>query len=181
VDVDGVAASLLTQFAEGLGALDTPTWPMPVPQRQYVAPGLLAWDGPGLCVTLGTAADQGVPGMPNSQSTPSVHALEFAATFYVQLTREVVSLDPEGTTADSMIPSAEALNDEGLQAMRDAVALKKVAVSIKKSGGVVLTTEGFIIGPVTTLGPQGNLAAVRIQVQVGPLGDDPLQSLPPGA
>jgi hypothetical protein len=153
------AQGLLNSFATELAALG-----IDVPPAQYVASGIVAWDGESLTVYLGTI-DQGQPGAPIGTSFQVGAATILSATFYVQILRETPALNGEGFAAD-MTPSPDVLGEAGLMAVGDAGALIQAAIAIHTKYLATGPGEGFKIGPVTPLGPEGGLGGMRLALEV---------------
>jgi hypothetical protein len=166
----GAAQTLLGLFTAQLSAvvLQDGT-PFPFPDLAYIGSGEIPWDDESFTVYLGES-DQGQPGQPIGQSVVDVHALNFYAQFYAQLLRpQPVPMDAIGVA--NTIPTMDEMNDAGLVAMRDADALQNSAVAIKQQAahGLVpqwISGTGFVIGPVSPVGPSGGFAAMRIRLDV---------------
>ena len=155
-----VAATLLEGFIAQLKAQS-----IEVPERTYVAPGnLIPFDGEQLVVSLQDVG-QGQPGSPFAGSyVPGAEIL--MAQFAIALVREVPALTGEGFV-NQMVPEAEELGVAGVAAVEDVSALVFSAIAIHKAhlvteGGL----QGFEVGPCSTIGPEGGLAAARLLVSV---------------
>jgi hypothetical protein len=155
------AQQLLAAFVEELQCIDGFT----IPPGQYVAAGEVPWDGPGLYLYLG-ATNTGQPGAPVSTNIVSVKALTSMVGVYVQLIRQASSFGLFTAQYPGPAPDAT-LNAEGVQAFNDAGALILAATNIKKKKQIVTSSqEGFVIGQITPIGPQGGLAAVRLYLEL---------------
>ena len=153
------AQDLLEQFAQQLDDLG-----VVVPPSQYVGSGIIAWDGESLTVTLGTIG-QGQPGMPIGTTFIPGDVSVMWATFYVQIIRIAPALSGEGFTSD-LTPSPETLGGAGQEAVNDGRALVQAAIAIHASYSATGPGEGFVIGPLMPLGPEGGLSAMRLQIDV---------------
>jgi hypothetical protein len=148
-----------------------------IPESRYVASGIVPWDGPSLTVNLGSIT-QGQPGIPHGVTYQPAKSTNWTASLYVQIIRPAPNLYGEGM-AESMIPDADQLGRAGTQSLNDAGALTQAAVQIHGmagqrggftdtgafTGGVTGPGEGFVIGPVIPLGPEGDLSAMRITLE----------------
>lgn len=154
-DLSGTAARILAVFAEHLEALG-----VTLPDRQHVAPGAVpVWDGEQLVVHLSTI-QQGQPGA-EIGTTMAPTAVTFVAQFAVTLVRSVQSLQPDGPLA-AMIPGDADISADGAMVLGDAAAVIRAAAEIHGSYDLAGPGEGFVIGPLIPLGPQGGLAANRL-------------------
>ncbi len=154
------AQNLLEQFAAELAKIDG----FEVPASQYVASGLVSWDGESLTVRLGSI-DQGQPGAPFGGTYVGVVATQLWATFYVQILRETAGLTGEGFAPD-MTPSPDVLDVYGQTALSDAGALAQAAIAVHAAYSVTGAGEGFVVGPVTPLGPDGGISGMQLAVHV---------------
>ena len=131
---------------------------------QYVAAGIVPFDGESLTVYLGTI-DQGQPGAPIGSSFQVAAATVLWATFYVQILREAPALSGGGTAQD-LTPDVDVLGEAGLEAMSDAAALTQAAIALHAFYAVTGPGEGFVVGPVGPLGPEGGISGMRIALHV---------------
>ena len=160
-DLGAGAQQLLEAFATQLVENDPE---FPLPSDRSVGAGEIPWDGPGLYVYLG-ATHGGQPGRPETTSVPSAHATVFVVTFYAQLIRAVSSFGYwAGDNVD--LPPSSILGGEGIRAVSDAGALIAAASQIKQSGAIAKRPTGFVVGAINPIGPQGGLAAVRLQLDI---------------
>jgi hypothetical protein len=135
-----------------------------LPDRRYVSPGVLpAWDGDQLVVNLQNAG-QGRPGAPFVGAYLSGAEI-LQAQYAISLVRVVPALSGEGQLG-SMIPGADALTEAGEETMTDADALMQAAISIHAANTLVEAGKGFAIDGVTTMGPDGGLAANRLLLTI---------------
>ena len=156
------AKTLLDAFASQLVANDQN---FPLPGSRYVGAGEIPWDGEGLYVYL-AGGFTGQPGQPVATNIVSVNAMTYAVSFYVMLVRGVSSFGYWNSDGLA-IPDDVNLEAEGIQAVNDAGALVQAAIDIKDSGLIVRNGQtGFVIGQVTPVGPQGGLAAMRLQLDL---------------
>ena len=135
-----------------------------VPERLYVGPGIMAWDGESMSLYLGTI-NQGEPGAPIGTAFIPGLATHMSATIYIQLLRVVSALTYEGM-APEMIPGTANLNADGVLTMGDALGLMKAAIDIHSENVATDPGQGFTIGPITPLGPAGGLAGTRLALTV---------------
>jgi hypothetical protein len=155
------AADLLAAIVEAIEAIN-PAYPLP--GARYVGAGEVPWDGPGLYIYLG-GGHTGQPGQPIATNVVSVSAVVRTAMFYVQLIREVSTFGYlRGDWRD--IPTDADLNTEGVQAINDAGMLVAAATRVKKDAIIVANEAGFVIGQVMPIGPDGGLAAMRLQLDL---------------
>ena len=154
------AETLLADFIAQLTALG-----YNVPSIQYVANGTIPWDGESLTVNLGTFV-QGQPGQPFSGTFPDGGiGTNLTLAVFVQILREVpVPKDGPGNTL--IMPSEPQLNASGVQAFSDAAGLVQAAIAIHASYEATDPGEGFALGDLTPLGPEGGLAGVRLALHV---------------
>lgn len=153
------AKALLTAFETELVALG-----VTLPERRYVAPGQIAvWDGEQLALNLSEIV-RGQPGALVETTTPPVPTV-LAAHFSLQLVRAVPALSNEGPMG-AMVPEEGDLNTSGLQSVADADALSLAAINIQQAHTTDEAGMGFSIGPLSTLGPDGGMAAVMLKLAV---------------
>jgi hypothetical protein len=156
-DLPGVAEQLLQDFAAQLTEQG-----VTLPPRQYRTPGaMVPWDGEQFTVSL-IGIDQGQPG---GQVTVTVvpQALALYAQFSLNLVRKVAILNVESFAA-SQVPSAAALDSSGEQLISDAQQLILAASQLHLRYQVTGPGEGFVIGPLQPVGPEGGLAGSRLLV-----------------
>jgi hypothetical protein len=151
--------ALLGDFVEQFAALGVDP-----PVAQYVASGLVPWDGESLTVSLGDV-NQGQPGAPYAGTYVTGVETTLAVALGVQVLREVPVISGDGY-GQMMVPGAAQLNAAGLQTFSDAQALLQAAVNIHVAYEATGPGEGFAIGPLITLGPDGGLAGVRLQLHL---------------
>ncbi len=154
------APALLAAFKTQLEELD-----VTVPERAYIAPGQVAvWDGEQLTVTL-TGIGQGSPGKPDPGTfVPGAEILQ--AGYAVYLIREVPGLSGEGAI-QGQLPSAEELDESGQQTVADAQAMFDAAMAIHADHTITeAALQGFSVGELSTLGPEGGLAGVRLPIGI---------------
>ncbi|MEV1294437.1 hypothetical protein [Pseudonocardia sp. NPDC049635] len=131
---------------------------VPIPQRQYLAPGpLAAWDGEHVAVTLaqtlpGTADNTNRPGAYPGRGVGSV-ALP-RATYDARVLRCVPTLDSSGDP-----PSVEELTACTELLLADLGVLLDASYrwAAKQPPGIVVT-----VGQATPLGPEGALAGYAV-------------------
>lgn len=150
------ASALLAAFVTELLVIG-----IDVPEAVYVAPGQIPWDGPSLTISLGYVAI-GQPGQPDSQSLISTSQIETTATLYLELIREVSTFGYGSGIVG--LPTQEAMDVEGTQALDDAGAMVAAAIAVKASSQIVSLGAGFAIGQCLPIGPEGGLAAMRLEL-----------------
>jgi hypothetical protein len=146
--------AMSTQLVTLLGAAN-------VPKAQYVAAGEVPWDGESLIVSMGSIGT-GQPGIAIAQSLISPSQIETYVTLYVELIR-AVSTYGYGSGVKG-IPQPAQMGKEGLQALNDAGALVSAAIAVKAASTLVTLGAGFAIGPCVPIGPDGGLAAMRLEL-----------------
>ena len=161
-DLGSSAQELLQAFAAQLVATN-PNFPLP--PNQYVGAGEIPWDGEGLYVYL-AGGITGQPGSPQTRNIPATQGITFSVGFYVMLVRSVSSFG-YWAGGDIDIPSDADLDFEGQRAVSDAGALLAAAAKIKSAKDIVTNSGAFVIGEVSTIGPQGGLSAVRLYLDLG--------------
>jgi hypothetical protein len=160
-DLGSSANDLLESFGTELALIPGFT----LPGNRYVGAGEIPWDKPGLYLYVGDGST-GQPGAPQGQNIQSAQGVIFRVSFFVMILRTVATF---GYWNDGGInPASDAvLNANGTQAVRDAGALLSCAAKIKKQDLAVKSqSAGFVIGQVLPLGPQGGMAAMRLQLDV---------------
>ncbi len=164
-NLPGGAQAIWTAFAAQLTSLG-----VSLPERQYRAAGsMIVWDGEQFTVAL-MGIDQGDPGLAIGQSFTPPTAAHYHAAFSVNLVRHITVVSTEGF-ADMSIPSAVEQDADGTNLLSDAAALIIAAQQIHQQcstqpGGIVDPGQGFLIGPLAPLGPEGGLAANRLLITV---------------
>lgn len=146
-----------------------------LPARRFVAPGApreVAWDPQG---QVHVALDHILAGLnplmppqpaqlPRSGPAADVGSLNRSALFEVQIVRCQPSL-----TGAGRIPSRDTLDEQGVTLIADAGHLSRAAIAAAKAGDWL--REGvrgaqITVGDVTTVGPQGELSAVGLQLTI---------------
>ena len=159
-DLGATAEAILNAFATQLELQG-----VELPKVQYVAPGsMIAWDAPSLTVALETIT-QGQPGAPFGQTYQIGTVTELSASFGILLIREIPALTSEGSL-DDMIPSQFVLDTAGQSILGDAANLVKAAIAIHDKYLITSPGEGFVIGPITPLGPQGGMAGHKLNLEI---------------
>ncbi len=150
------AKALLYAFVTELTSLG-----VDVPDAYYVAPGEIPWDGESLVLSLSDIST-GQPGQPIGSSIQTVDAIETTVTLAVELIRPTAT---EGYLGGPLgLPSIEAMENDGVNALNDAGALYQAAINIKGKGQIVSRGAGFVIGQCVPIGPNGGLAAMRLEL-----------------
>jgi hypothetical protein len=153
------APALLAAFVKQLEAQG-----IELPERQYVAPGSIAvWDSEQLAINLQDIL-RGQPGEAVEKTTWPVPTV-VVAQFAVQLVRLVPALSNDGPL-QTVVPGEVEIGVSGMQAMDDADAIVEAALAIQQAHTVTEPGMGFGIGQVSTLGPEGGLAAVMLKVTI---------------
>lgn len=155
-DLPGGAREVLAAFVAKLEAAG-----VEIPERRYVAPGVVpVWDGEQLVVNLQQIV-QGQPGAPNLGTPIPPQARVFAAQWAVTLVRSVPALETDGPLGE-LIPDTGEMEEAGAANMVDMAALLSAAQAIHE--GYVLTRpgQGFAVDGAQTQGPEGGLAAARL-------------------
>ena len=148
--------------------------PAPLPDRRFIAPGApreVAWDPNG---QVHVALDHILAGLnptqppqpavlPRSSRASNPAALNRSALLEIQIVRCQPSL-----TGAGRIPSRDTLDEQGWTLIGDAGHLSRCALAAAKAGDWL--REGahgqITIGDVQTVGPQGELAAIALQVTI---------------
>ena len=155
------ASNYLASFAAELAIVfDDPTL---IPDTQYVAAGEIPWDGEALVISLGSI-EQGVPGRPMGTSLFAPSAAISFTKLYVELIRRCSIIGVEGGLINT--PSANNLNNEGIQAMNDAGAMVQTAINLKAQDIPVEWGVDYAIGSCMPLGPEGGLVGVRLEIDI---------------
>lgn len=152
--------SLLDLFVEYL-----PTFNVEVPDSRYVGAGQIPWDGESLTIYLSNIT-AGQPGAPFGLPMQVASMLSFSATLYVQIIREISNVGTSGGSFGLMLPDTSSMGADGLAAMNDAQGLVRTAVDIFANYYATDPGEGFKIGDVSPLGPEGGLAAMRLALDI---------------
>jgi hypothetical protein len=151
-----VATKALAAFADALEEQG-----VTLPDRRYMAPGsIIPWDGEQLVVTL-QSVGQGKPGAPQAQ-----RYLPGSENFYAQFAVAIVRVVPALSDGPEGIPDEGELNDAGVVAMTDALALVRAAVTVHAASVATGLGMDFVVGPCTTVGPEGGLAGHRLLFEV---------------
>ena len=160
------ATSLLALFVAQLTTVSLdPANAFTLPQAQFVAPGSdVSWDSESLTVWLQDIG-QGQPGAQFSGTYMPASVTNLYATFNVQILRAVAGLSGGGGI-DQMMPEPEALMASALVTLNDAEQLLKAAVAIHANYSFTGPGEGYVIGPITPVGPEGGLVGTRCPIQV---------------
>jgi hypothetical protein len=147
------AEAILTEFAVALNAID-----VEVPERIYLNDGLMvAWDAPQFTIAV-IRIYPGQPGAEDSQSQRSGQ-YNWSVSFGLLFLQKVAvgkgqspryqDLDSDGQSITGLMPIF----------INTAVALRE-ADKLSPLGGSV------VIGPCATVGPQGGLAGVSLQLDM---------------
>ena len=158
VGLGNAASNYLTAFASEL-ANHVAT----VPDAVYVAAGEVPWDGEALVLSLGAIA-QGVPGRGAAQSFRTAEETISVATFHVELIRTVSTAGYMGGPLG--LPSEWAMDNEGVDALNDAGAMTYTAIILKGQGVPVALGVDYSIGSCVPIGPNGGLAAMRLELVI---------------
>ena len=154
-----VAEKILSLFTAELTAQG-----VTVPSRRYVTPGgLIPWDTDQLTVSL-MSVDQGQPGIGDT-TTMIPQAVVFYASYSVNLIRAIPVVNTEGF-AGTQLPTAAELDESGQQLQTDAGALLLAAAAIHIGYTLTDPGQGFVIGPLQPVGPEGGLAGSRLMLTI---------------
>ena len=157
-DLPGSAQQFLDDFVaqmQAIGAI--------IPEMVYVGAGIVPWDAEALVLTLGTIY-QGQPGAPIGSTFNPADTIELSIEMFILLTRPTpVPSDGQG---QPIWPSIAEMNDAGLVAFSDASALTRAAINLHDAYLDVDPGQGFVIGNVSPLGPDGGLQGLRIKIDV---------------
>lgn len=159
-DLPGGAREVLAAFVAKLEAAG-----VEIPERRYVAPGVVpVWDGEQLVVNLQQIV-QGQPGAPSLGTPIPPQARIFAAQWAVTLVRSVPALETDGPVAE-MIPDMAEMEEAGSGNMADVAALLAAAQSIHEGYVLSRPGQGYAIDGCQTQGPEGGLCAARLLVTI---------------
>lgn len=168
IDVAAVAQRMLS-FVEGYFAEQG--WDLP--ERRYIAagsPSILAADDEHLAVALSAMHSGVTPRSLNQTGTPSHGARSMhvpRADFKLRLMRCVSVVDSRG-----YVPTASALNDDGLRLMADPGRLITALFAWQGAAASppgIDTNPQVVIGDVEVIGPLGGLAGHAVQLTIGPV------------
>lgn len=155
-DLPSGAREVLAAFERQLGKQN-----IELPDRRYVAPGVVpVWDGEQLVVNL-QQVGQGQPGQPSLSTPIPPQARIFVAQWAVTIVRAVTALEVDGPVPEA-IPEAPEIEEAGLEGMNDAAALLLAAQAIHEGYVLIRPGQGFAVDAVQPLGPEGGLAANRL-------------------
>lgn len=153
------AARVLAAFE---GALEAEG--VDLPDARFVSPGTdLAWDGEQLTVNV-TTIDGGIPGQPQAGTVYPTTSL-LSAQFTISLLRVVPSLSGGGT-ADDMIPDPAELQQSAEEVANDMLCLARAGIQIHGEYKLTSPGDGFEVGPVSSLGPEGHLVGNRMTITI---------------
>lgn len=138
-----------------------------VPKAQYLSPGgIIPWDEESITVYLGEI-QQGQPGHPVATTYLSAIEAQFFARVFAQIVRKQTAVPgSDSFSASANMPSVAQMTADACQAMTDAAGLLTAAQLVHASYLASSPGEGFVVGPLSTLGPDGGLAAVRIALEI---------------
>lgn len=165
LDIGGIATDLLAGIEEHFAASE-----VELPEARFVTAGnpqLVAWDCDQLVVGVagigyGWAADKASLS-PKDASQLSAVGLRHVI-FSVQLVRCIPS---SGTGRTRSIPSPESLHEAGMKFVRDAGLLSQALhTAVGKLSAALKNTGLAEAGAISTLGPEGQYAAVDGSVMV---------------
>lgn len=153
------AQAILTAFAEQLEEASGPDYT--VPERQYVHSGVEAvWDGEQLTVGF-VEIKQGQPGIATSVTMPP-RALTLYGEWKILLLRTA----PTITEGPRMVPSADILDESGLQTMEDVQMLVRAFSNLHLTNALTGVNEGFVLESVQPVGPEGGLTGVELRLSM---------------
>lgn len=150
--------TILGQFADALQAgFDESGSGLSVPERRYLNPGsLVAWDEPQLTI----AVIRIYMGEPGAQVTTSV----LASQVHQSVSLGILYVDQvPGLQADGSFPPTDALDSAGVSLVSLIPTFWRAAVSLRESG-ILYEGGSCALGPLTTVGPEGFLAGLSVQV-----------------
>ncbi len=160
-DLPGAAQSILEAYASQLAAQG-----VVLPERQFVAAGSdLVWDGEQLSVNLVSIA-QGQPGAGWGGGYFPPSAVQYHASWVINLVRVTSALNVDAPFAEGMVPSAEQLNAAGANAVSDAQAMIMATSAIAVGYMVTGPGETFVMSALQTVGPEGGMAATRLLLEI---------------
>jgi hypothetical protein len=147
------AEAILAQCVIALGAR--------VPARQYIATGLVSYDGcDQLSVSLVAPGLYIVDPFPSRTSKPIRCAAVLAADFLVEATRCVPVIQGD------VFPDPAAITSAHEEIMADGETLFCSLLSAAQSGVLFGACRLFSFGAMTPYGPSGAVGAVRIPITV---------------
>lgn len=156
-----IANHMLAEIVQRLTAAG-----IPVPTRRYIHAGEIAHDFAGgdcaeaLVVSWG-GSFQGQPGAESSGS-PMKCAVPLSAGFTIALLRCVPTLNSHGDP-----PSADALQDAGVDILTDAMTLPAVIVDAQLDGELVPIGCSLVgLGDVSPIGPTGQVGGTVVNLLV---------------
>jgi hypothetical protein len=159
-DLPAGAHEVLDAFVRELERAD-----VEVPERRYVAPGVVpVWDGEQFVCNLQQIL-QGQPGIPSLTTPVPPAARVFSAQWALTLVRSVPALETDGPVAE-LIPDAEEIGEAGDLAMNDSAALLLAAQRLHEGYVLTRSGQGFSIDGLGTQGPEGGLAGTRLLISV---------------
>jgi hypothetical protein len=159
-DLGGAAQQILDLFVAQLESQG-----VELPSKQFIAPSPNPpWDGEQVSVAF-AGMTQGQPGAAIG-GTMIGSALNQMVTFSVSIVRKISELDTSAPLNAGAIPDADAMTADGLLVIGDASALWIAAAEIKATQTLARGNEGFGIGPCLPVGPEGGLAAQRLQIDL---------------
>jgi hypothetical protein len=112
------------------------------------------------------ALGPGQAGKPVSASYRTSDQIMMSVILYVQIIREVSTFGYGYMGGAVQLPGPDDLNDEGMCALNDAGYLIAAAIAIKTAGQAVPLGIDYAIGNCVPLGPDGGLAAMRIELNI---------------
>lgn len=151
-DLPGTANAILAAFADALeeGGLT-------VPERRYVHSGTgAAWDGPQLTVGI-IDVKQGQPGGAIA-TTQSPRAVNFFGEWRVVLLRATDTLGD----GPRMLPSDDAIDESGEQAMEDVGALIKAFSTVHVNNAITSSGEGMVLQACRPLAEAGGMVGTEL-------------------
>lgn len=132
-----------------------------MPSRVGLVPGgMVAFDGDQLTINL-TGITRGFPGRPDGTAlNPTLTKMFY--DWDITLIRTVSTVSGQGP--DGGIPTQEDLTADFDNLVPDAVALWNALIAIHVEALIVPINVDFMYGPMTTIGPEGDMAGVRMPV-----------------
>lgn len=156
-----IASGLLEAVNSGLSEAVT---------RASVVPGAIAWDA-GDCGLLAVSLATAVPSndFPNPETTSlgnCTPALE-VAEFVIQVMRCAPGIGEAADQLGGLAPPVEDLDASARTTTQDAHELMLAVIGYLNEIRYDVSAIDYVVGPVTTMGPEGGVVGNEMRCQVG--------------